>query len=120
MGYPGGRRFVGSFAIGEVVLIPFPFTNQNGSKVRPAIVVSGVPGDDNILCAVTSQCPHVIPGVEILEQDFASGSLRLEPSYALPSKLLVAEDSLIRRAVGTLEQRKISEIRAAIKTLFED
>ncbi|WP_299290002.1 type II toxin-antitoxin system PemK/MazF family toxin [uncultured Mucilaginibacter sp.] len=25
---------------GDVVLLPFPFTNQQGSKVRPGIVVS--------------------------------------------------------------------------------
>ncbi|MBI2766460.1 MAG: type II toxin-antitoxin system PemK/MazF family toxin [Chloroflexi bacterium] len=30
-----------AFRRGEVVLVPFPFTDQSGQKVRPAIVLSG-------------------------------------------------------------------------------
>jgi len=28
------------FDVGEIVLVPFPFTNQTASKRRPAVVVS--------------------------------------------------------------------------------
>jgi mRNA interferase MazF len=29
-----------SFRQGDVVLVPFPFTNQSGTKQRPAVIVS--------------------------------------------------------------------------------
>jgi mRNA interferase MazF len=28
------------FSFGDVVLVPFPFTDQSGTKKRPAVVVS--------------------------------------------------------------------------------
>ena len=30
------------FSFGDVVLVPFPFTDQSGSKRRPAVVVSDI------------------------------------------------------------------------------
>jgi mRNA interferase MazF len=29
------------YSSGDVVLVPFPFTDQSGAKKRPAVVVSG-------------------------------------------------------------------------------
>jgi mRNA interferase MazF len=47
------------FEFGDVVLVPFPFTDQTASKPRPAIVVSSVAYNrgkpDIVLMAVTSQ-----------------------------------------------------------------
>jgi mRNA interferase MazF len=44
---------------GDVVLVPFPFTDQSGAKKRPAVVVSSaaynVGRPDLILMAITSQ-----------------------------------------------------------------
>ena len=44
-------------SFGDVVLVPFPFTNQTGSKKRPAVVVSSDVyngrGRDLIVMAVT-------------------------------------------------------------------
>ena len=47
------------FVFGEVVLVPFPFTDQLGSKKRPAIVVSssshGANRRDIVIMAITGQ-----------------------------------------------------------------
>ena len=48
-----------SFEFGDVVLVPFPFTDQSTTKKRPAIVVSSqtynTERPDVIIMAVTSQ-----------------------------------------------------------------
>jgi len=36
---------------GDVVVIPFPFSDLSASKKRPAIVVSNLAGDDQIVAA---------------------------------------------------------------------
>ncbi|MBN2488357.1 MAG: type II toxin-antitoxin system PemK/MazF family toxin [Methanosarcinaceae archaeon] len=39
---------------GDIVVIPFPFSDLSASKRRPALVVANLTGDDVILCQITS------------------------------------------------------------------
>ena len=43
------------FVKGEVVVIPFPFSDLNQAKRRPALILAALEGDDLILCQITSQ-----------------------------------------------------------------
>lgn len=49
------------YSFGDVLLVPFPFTDQSGSKKRPAVVVSSAryqrERPDLILMPITSQNP---------------------------------------------------------------
>ena len=62
------------FVKGDVVVIPFPFSDLSGSKRRPALVLSDLPGDDILLCQITSQSTKDIHAVALNLNDFASGS----------------------------------------------
>ena len=46
---------MGKPVTGDVVVLPFPQTNLQTRKRRPALVVADLPGDDLILCQITSQ-----------------------------------------------------------------
>jgi mRNA interferase MazF len=41
---------MGKPVVGEVVVFPFPQTNLQSGKRRPALVVADLPGDDLVLC----------------------------------------------------------------------
>ena len=61
------------FELGDVVLVPFPFTDQSTTKKRPAVVISSHAYNnerpDLIIMAVTSQIkPTAILG-EVIVQD---------------------------------------------------
>ena len=43
------------FIKGDVVVIPFPFSDLTQTKRRPALVISVLEGDDIILCQITSR-----------------------------------------------------------------
>lgn len=44
-----------TFVKGDVVIVPFPFSNLTQTKRRPALVVAKLAGDDLILCQITSR-----------------------------------------------------------------
>jgi mRNA interferase MazF len=46
---------MGKPVAGEVVAIPFPQTGLTVGKRRPALVVVDLPGDDLILCQITTR-----------------------------------------------------------------
>jgi mRNA interferase MazF len=63
-----------SYDFGDIVLVPFPFTDQSGIKKRPAVVVSSAAYNtarlDLILMAVTSQVRPVTTFGEVLISDW--------------------------------------------------
>ena len=56
---------MGRFVKGEVVVFPFPFSDLQGSKPRPALVVANLPGDDMVLCMI--RAIRLIP-IQFLEE----------------------------------------------------
>jgi len=108
---------LGSFVKGDVVVVKFPFTDLSGSKKRPALVVAGLSGDDSILCMITSQYHRDGHSVDILDGDFSTGSINHD-SVARPNKLFTAEDSIIDRKAGSLEEPKIKEVEQVLVSLF--
>jgi mRNA interferase MazF len=90
---------MGAPAVGQIVLVPFPFSDLSRTKMRPAVVLAEAGHDDWILCQVTSNPYGDERAVTITEKDFQNGSLRVT-SYARPGKLFTANASLIAETVG--------------------
>jgi mRNA interferase MazF len=60
---------------GEVVLVPFPFTDLSQSKLRPAVCLADAGRGDWVLCQVTSN-PYGDPlAVSLDAADFTTGGL---------------------------------------------
>jgi len=59
------------FVKGDVVVIPFPFSDLSGSKRRPALVISNLEGNDLILCQITSKNIKDDYAIELKDDDIA-------------------------------------------------
>lgn len=102
---------------GEVVLVPFPFSDLSQSKVRPAVVLADAGRGDWVLCQVTSS-PFGDPAAVPLDApDFASGGL-LVASFARPGKLFTAHAGLLVRSVGVLTPAAFARVVSAVASLF--
>ena len=71
---------------GQVVLVPFPFSDLSQTKVRPARCVVPVGRGDWVLCQITSNSFGDPSAVPIAADDFATGGLAV-PSVVRPGKL---------------------------------
>lgn len=102
------------FVSGEVVVVPFPFTDLSSSKVRPALVLASVSRGDVILCQITSQATGHPGAVPILASDFEPGGGLHHQSFALPHRIVTANEVCVRRAVGKLKPDKLRQIREKV------
>ena len=107
---------MGAFAAGSVVLIPFPFSDLSGTKLRPAVVLATLDKGDCILCQITSQ-PYDTLAIELNQQDFAEGSLQ-RTSYARPGKLFTAHESLLQREAGKLAATTLQAVRQRVVSII--
>jgi mRNA interferase MazF len=86
---------MGNFVKGDVVVVPFPFSDLSAAKKRPAVVVASLTGDDVILCQVTSQAISDGYAIPLVDSDFATGSLH-QASNIRPNRLFTADGNIIR------------------------
>ena len=96
---------MGAPTAGEVVVIPFPFSDLTQSKVRPALCLAVAGRGDYVLCQITSQPASQPygdpPALKLDDQDFATGGLHVE-SFVRPGKLFTADANLILSTEGKL------------------
>jgi mRNA interferase MazF len=105
-------------AAGEVVLVPFPFSDLSQSKVRPAVCLADAGRGDWVLCQITSS-PYGDPAaVPLGGADFGSGGL-LVASFARPGKLFTAHAALMVRSVGVLNPGAFSRVLSAVVALLQ-
>ena len=104
-------------ANGEVVLVPFPFSDLSGVKLRPAVVLAHAGGADWVLCQITSQAYGDSRAIKLDAPDFASGRLRVA-SFARPGKLFTASNSLLARSVGKLRAGTFDRLLDAVVNLL--
>src|SRR3569623_312249 len=103
---------------GEVILIPFPFSDLSQSKVRPAVCLADAGRGDWVLCQITSS-PYGDPAaVPLDDQDFASGGL-LVASFARPGKLFTAHAGLMVRSVGVLTPAAHARVLSGVVAVLQ-
>jgi mRNA interferase MazF len=110
---------MGSPATGSVVLVTFPFSDLSQTKLRPAVVLARASRSDWILCQITSNAYSDSHAIEITDDSFDSGSLRLV-SYARPGKLFTGNESLVVASVGKLRPEIFKGIVEGVVRLLRE
>ena len=96
---------VDGLAFGDIVLVPFPFTDQSAVKRRPAVVISSAEYNeqqpDVILMPVTSQLRASARPFDVIIEGWELAGL-LKPSAVKPIIATLEQAILIRR-LGAIE-----------------
>ncbi len=110
---------MGKLAVGDVIAVPFPFSDLSQAKKRPALVVASAEHGDVILCQITSRAYASTRAQPIGPADFVRGTLPMD-SFARPDKLFTASDSIAVSVLGSLTDNRLRGIRQSIAALFQD
>ncbi len=104
---------------GDIVVVPFPFSNLSGAKRRPAMVVSNLEGNDLILCQISTKnfCDNY--SISLSEKEFKKGSLNHE-SNILPNKIFTADISIIDYKIGELKESKTKQVSEKICEIIKN
>lgn len=105
-----------SFSFGDVVLVPFPFTDQSGTKKRPAVVVSSdgynTSRRDIVIMAITSQVRTPLGFGEAMVGDWQGAGL-IKTSVLKPVFTTI-EQRLVIRVMGHLSAVDIKTLREVV------
>jgi mRNA interferase MazF len=101
-----------TFQRGDVVLVPFPFSDLGTTKVRPAVVISSplyqTTEPDLILAAITSRTASATGPLDYVLGDWRAAGLRY-PSAFKPVMLTLDPARIIYR-VGALTPPDLAEV----------
>ncbi len=102
---------------GDVLLVPFPFSDLSASKVRPAIVISSAAyhasEPDLILAAITSQVVKGTGRFDYVLADWQAAGLRY-PS-ALKPILFTLDPTRVIYRVGQLSEKDFGQAQERLK-----
>lgn len=113
-----------SFNRGDVVLVPFPFTDLTTQKQRPALVISSNDFNssslDVILLGITSQIPKEVAQSDYyLTSDEQQRAGLPKPSIVKAAKVVTLSQSLIRKAIGRLPVRTVDQVVTKLETIIK-
>ncbi len=109
MAQSGGGSSLGKFVKGDVVVVPFPFSDLSKAKRRPALVLVDLKSEDLILVQITSQ--HIFDdyALGLDNNDFLEGSLN-KKSNIRPNRIFTADNKIILYKIGCINENKIAEV----------
>ncbi|WP_421907854.1 type II toxin-antitoxin system PemK/MazF family toxin [Methanolacinia petrolearia] len=106
------------FVKGDVLVVPFPFSDLSGTKRRPVFVAAVLNGDDLILCQITSRNRNDNYSVPLSDSDFVEGAIKVK-SVIRPNRIFTAEKSIILYRIGKVNPAKAGEVEEVLVRIFK-
>jgi len=105
----------------DILLVPFPFSDQSGRKVRPVLVLSNdgynKKWGDIIVCAITSNLKTGDYSIIIDAKNLESGKLYEKSSIKVDS-LLKINKNLVIKNIGTLNKTIFEKVINILNAIF--
>lgn len=107
----------------RVVLVPFPFDDLSGSKVRPAVCLTDAVGAHRhvVLAFITSVVPPKLELTDLLldpsSEDFAYTGLKIRSVLRL-HRMVTVSAAIIQRQLGILTPKLQAQVQQRLRTLF--
>lgn len=104
-----------SFEPGDVLVVPFPFTDSATTKRRPALVLSGASfnrGNGHIILAMVTSARHSRWLGDVVLRDWRKAGLPRACLVRL--KLFTLDGRFVQRVLGRLSARDYAAVQASL------
>jgi mRNA interferase MazF len=101
---------------GDIILIPFPFTDMTSTKLRPAVVLIETNYDLTVSFITTQMKWREATDIELFPSN-KSGIKKV--SLIRLSKMATVDKSLAIGKIGELQQVEMRELNVKLKRLFQ-
>ncbi|WP_207455948.1 type II toxin-antitoxin system PemK/MazF family toxin [Azospirillum sp. SYSU D00513] len=101
---------------GQIGLVPFPYTDLSGGKLRPVLLLRPASArfDDWLVCMVSSQLRQAEPNLDEIiapeDADFARSGLKAASVVRL-SRLAVVDGALLVGRIGEIDAERLGRLR---------
>jgi len=104
----------------SIVLVPFPYSDQTGTKVRPALILSNLKfnkNDDIILCAITSSIKDRPYSIIIDANDTINKNLHDKSQIRIDTITRIKKDLIIKE-IDVLNEKTFKNVLEILNSIF--
>ncbi|RJQ31011.1 type II toxin-antitoxin system PemK/MazF family toxin [Candidatus Parcubacteria bacterium] len=103
---------------GDIVLIPFPFTDLSGQKVRPALVLHNEKkGEDCVVIFLSSIKQKKIMDFDVPVKPSSQNGLKIFSTIKV-NKIATLQKKIVIGELGSLEDQHMEKVNNKLKQLF--
>jgi len=110
-----------AFHRGDILLVPYPYTDLKATKTRPAVVISSdryhEEQPDFLLAALTTNVSAATGALDYKLQDWSSSGLRFPTAFK--PVIVTLDPSLVVYHIGSLSLRDLTEINFRLRLALD-
>ncbi len=99
---------------GEIVIVPFPFSDLSNIKQRPVLILSkdvdNKLSDDIITCGITSNLRNVKYSIPIGNENLENGEIPLQSRIKV-DKLFTLDKRIVKKRIAKINKQTLSRVR---------
>jgi mRNA interferase MazF len=96
------------FERGDLLLVPFPFTDLSATKRRPVVALTGQDSYGDFIALPVTSRPQSANGVPLTETDLIRGTLPA-PSWIRIDRIVTLNASLVVKTIGRVSDDLVEQ-----------
>jgi len=109
------------YSQGEILLIPFPFTDLSSQKKRPVLVLSkdgyNDVAEDIVVAAITSNVDNKPYSIKLASSDLSVGELKIK-SCIRADKIYTLSQSIVIKSFGKVKSEVVSMVKEKLLNII--
>lgn len=111
-------KFGMMFKQGEIIIVPFPFSDLSSIKNRPVLIISKSNNSEDIItCGITSNLKDSKNSVLIDDSSLEYGKIP-KKSLIKVDKLFTLDKSIVKKKVARVNKETFNQVKKVLDSLF--